>query len=205
VVDLRRSEPQGETQGGRVGRGPQEQASRQTGTDGSEKNLGVLLRGASDNPAMTAERVQASRGGDSLRSFQERVVPEMVRQIGIILKEGNTGEIRLVLRPEHLGQVRVRLSLGESSLEGRIVVENNSVKELLEAGLDSLKNALRQEGFQTASLDVSVGNHRSWEEAAATPGPEEVGRARHVSDEFDRAVPVVVDWGAGSGLVNIYA
>ena len=63
------------------------------------------------------------------------------------------------------------------------------------------KQALRQEGFQTASLDVSVADRRSGRDAAF--GPPEAGPVRRVSEQFDRAVPVVLD--LGSGLVNVYA
>jgi len=88
--------------------------------------------------------------------LQERLLPEIAHQAGIILRDGGEGEIRLVLKPEHLGSVRIRLHLGESSLEGRIVVDNSNVKELLESNLEGLKSALRQEGYATANIDVTV-------------------------------------------------
>jgi flagellar hook-length control protein FliK len=190
VIDLRRGEPQAEA----AATGREAREVRQPNADG--KDFGALLRGAGSHAPADKAPVEAV-----LRGLPERVLPEIVRQTGIILREGNSGEIRLVLRPEHLGSVRVRLTLGESSLEGRIVVENHSVKEILEAGLDELKQALRQEGFQTASLDVSVADRRSGQDAAF--GPPEAGPVRRVSEQFDRAVPVVLD--LGSGLVNVYA
>jgi len=39
-----------------------------------------------------------------------------VKHTGIILKEGGEGEIRLHLRPESLGSVRIRLAMGVGGL-----------------------------------------------------------------------------------------
>jgi len=206
VVDLRRSQS-GESISAALknpaARESGEQASRQPGSETAGKDFGSMLREQAGSPAPSPARTAAPPAAEPL--LPERLFPEIVRHTGIILKEGNSGEIRLVLRPEHLGQVRVRLSLGESSLEGRILVENESVRQLLEAGLEELKQALRQEGFQTASLDVSVADRRSDSDKEAASGLQQGQRAGRVSQEFERAVPVILDWNAGSGLVNVYA
>ena len=139
-----------------------------------------------------------------LRAFQERLIPEFVRHTGIILKEGGSGEIRLLLRPESLGSVRIRLVLGETSLEGRIVVENSTVKDLVEASLDHLRQALRAGGFQSASLEVAVG-HRQFGDSAETPVP--VARIEGVgSRELEAAVPQLLELiTAEATLVNLFA
>jgi flagellar hook-length control protein FliK len=141
------------------------------------------------------------------RALQERVIPQIVQRTGIILRDGGEGEIRLVLKPEHLGAVRVRLHLGESSLEGRIVVDNNIVKELLEANLEHLKNALRQEGFASPNIEVSVGGGRSEGRAPAdgepAGGPLPAVPGQQVR-EFERGAPLAWEAGLGYSTVNIW-
>ena len=83
-----------------------------------------------------------------------------VRRNGIILRDGENGEIRLVLKPESLGSVRVRVSISENRIEGRIIVENSSVREIIESNIDGLKRALLADGFGSSSIEVSVGGDR---------------------------------------------
>lgn len=139
----------------------------------AEREFLTLLKSHSaerGDPA-TPQGGDSQKAAPSLRTFQERLVPEVLRHTGIILREGGSGEIRLLLKPESLGAVRIRLSLGESSLEGRIVVENNTVKDLMEASLEHLKQALRDGGFQSASLEVTVGNRQNGYQAES-PAPD---------------------------------
>jgi len=170
-----------------------------------ERDFATLLRtGAVESGPPEKGEAPTGPPPSLLRAFQERLIPEFVRHTGIILKEGGSGEIRLLLRPESLGSVRIRLALGETSLEGRIVVENSTVKDLVEASLDHLRQALRAGGFQSASLEVAVG-HRQFGDSAETPVP--VARIEGVgSRELEAAVPQLLELiTAEATLVNLFA
>jgi flagellar hook-length control protein FliK len=162
----------------------------------------LLFRSPLHGRAQTPAPEASASAGRSTQNFEQRFVPEFVKQTGIILKEGGNGEIRLVLKPENLGSVRIRLALSESSLEGRIVVDNNNVKELVESSLDNLKNALRLEGYQT-NLEVSVGHRRNGNEEGQTQPM--VWPAGGGSDEFDKAVPLYLEMRPDYELVNVFA
>jgi len=88
--------------------------------------------------------------------LKEEGIPRIVRQSGIVLKDGQQGEIRLILQPESLGKVRIRLNLQENHIAGRIIVENSTVKDAFNSTLEDLSRALRESGFDSASLEVSV-------------------------------------------------
>ncbi len=207
VLDLRKGRlPAEQARGGEATE--TEHLIKVEAADTQDKDFSVLFRGA------FAEKFSSAAPGNAnqplqrrvLQSFQERFVPEVVKQTGIILKDGGNGEIRLVLRPENLGIIRIRLALSESSLEGRIVVENNSVRALVESNLDSLKNALREEGFQTTSLEVSVGNRQSWDQSRQDRvEPADVLQASWSSgsEEFEKAVPLFLDLKPEYSLVNL--
>ena len=209
VVDLRRP---AHPQGAGVGADPLiESTARRPGAgEPAEREPASGLKGAGFERQL-ARAVREAAPQDSqpplFRAMQERIIPQIVQRTGIILRDGGEGEIRLVLKPEHLGAVRVRLHLGESSLEGRIVVDNNIVKELLEANLEHLRDALRQEGFASPNIEVSVGGGRPEGRAPTEGEPDSeplavlpAGPAR----ELEANVPLVWDAGLGYSIVNIW-
>jgi hypothetical protein len=178
VLDLRKSPPENEQARER----PLEAKStvfrvgeKNAPAEGQDRDISILVRTHSQERGTTPAAEAAARSGRPAANFEQRFIPEVVKQTGIVLKNGGVGEIRLVLKPENLGSLRIRLSVSESSLEGRIVVDNNSVKELVESSLDNLKNALRLEGYQTANL------------------------------EFEKVVPLFLEMNPDYEVVNVFA
>jgi flagellar hook-length control protein FliK len=209
VLDLRKSTPEKE----RVHEHPGEAKSavfrtgeRNVPAEGQDRDLSILIRSHSQSQDRgTMPAAPAARPDRPAASFEQRFIPEVVKQTGIVLKNGGEGEIRLVLKPENLGSLRIRLSLGESSLEGRIVVDNNSVKELVESSLDNLKNALRMEGYQTANLEVSVGHRRSWHGGGEHADAPLSGWGGGGSEEFEKVMPVMLEMNPDYEMVNMFA
>jgi hypothetical protein len=197
VLDLRSAEGENPGEPRRASAAPE-----RAETSSFERALLARESGASGAGARSPGSVSGSALPGS--ALQERLLPEIVHQAGIILRDGGEGEIRLVLKPEHLGSVRIRLHLGESSLEGRIVVDNSNVKELLEAHLWELKSALRQEGYATANIDVTVsgdgGRRRELEPDPALPAV-----ADRSAGGFERAIPASLELDLGFTAVNLLA
>ncbi len=137
-----------------------------------------------------------------LERLREMAGNELMKAATMVLRDGG-GEIRLVLKPESLGSVRVRMHLSDNSIEGKIIVDNQAVKQVIDGNLDSLMRSLRAEGFQAASLQVSVGgqnmdNGRQAQEAPSVP--RAVARAEH----FERNIPGVENVSLGDRLVNLF-
>lgn len=100
-----------------------------------------------DRTALKAELAQKMRG---------QVNNEVVRQANFMLKDQGKGEIRLILRPQSLGNVKIQLFMEERHIAGRIIVENNSIKEIVENNLQDLSRSFKEGGFELGQLDVSV-------------------------------------------------
>jgi len=95
-------------------------------------------------------------------TFQQYLVDkgygQLVDQARIVLKDQNAGEIRMTLYPESLGKVKVSLDLSDNTLAGQIFVENQTVKDVFQSNMDGLMQAFQEGGWDTMSLEVSVGN-----------------------------------------------
>ena len=173
----------------------------------------VNVRGGEEDGNIVVHRsgVPVSNGGQSFRSegsgdtqaimsrsFQETLNNEIVRHSGIILRNGGEGELRLVLKPENLGSVRILLNLSGDHIEGQIIVENNTIKELFESHLLNLRNAFKEDGFESAALEVSVGNGH-----ARGRGNNRGKSVAEVAEKFDENVLRPEESILGDWLINL--
>lgn len=181
--------------------------SDKNGADSSEARS---ARVETDGSSLTrrlqadAERLQSDggRGHTTLsRALREQANPEIVRQARLVVRGESSGDIRLVLKPEHLGRVRINLHLEDNRIAGRIIVENSSVKEAFQENLQALQRSLQQSGIETSGLEVSVG-----EGGGNNAGRgNQSGLRRAAAAEFDELVPGLGEWWDEIGLVNVYA
>ena len=132
---------------------------------------------------------------------------ELVRKIDFILKNDNQGEIKLILKPEALGNVRINLSLNENNIAGKIIVDNSSVRDIFLNNMDQLTSLLKDNGYDTASLEVWVGQDgRDGKEQGQDGDREEEKRLRSVKglERLEESVPqTAYADGSDMGQVNL--
>ncbi len=83
-------------------------------------------------------------------------IRELVRQAQIALKNGG-GEVNVELKPEGLGQVRLRVSLEDGQINVRMLTESDAAKRLLEKGLDELRADLTAQNLKVETMTVDIG------------------------------------------------
>ncbi|NIZ19385.1 flagellar hook-length control protein FliK [Entomospira culicis] len=86
---------------------------------------------------------------------------EIVQRAQFVVRTEEMGEIRLMLRPEHLGTVRVNLVVEDGRILGRIVVANEHVKAAFDDNMKDLRDAFLKSGFES---DFDVDYQGSGEE-----------------------------------------
>ncbi|MFP4549782.1 MAG: flagellar hook-length control protein FliK, partial [Spirochaetales bacterium] len=148
----------GQTLANRDGGGTHQHSSN--GESGS-RSSGDLLGGEATRPphgeARSLTNPTLNRAADQLsRHLQENLNSEIVRQAKFIVRTNESGEIKLHLRPESLGSVRVALQMQDGHIAGRIIVDNQTVREVFEQNLASLERAFLEQGLETGGLDVMV-------------------------------------------------
>ncbi len=136
-----------------------------------------------------------------LSQLRESVNNQIVKQAGIVVKGNGTGEIKLVMKPESLGKVRIQLSLNDNHIAGRIIVENNIVREIFESNLENLYKAFGTGGFENGGIEVSVqGQGNDSAGGNRKDGKALNGRAVKAMEE---AVPLVTESEWQSNAVNM--
>lgn len=165
------------------------------GSEGADKGLAAAPAPRSFSEAL-AERLKGSWNN------------ELVQGAHIVLKDGDAGTIRLHLRPESLGGVKIELKLADNSISGKIVVESDEAKSAFERNMASLNDAFRQGGFESAKLEVSVGSGGDRGGGRQGDGPEPFWSERRRLESFGRSVPESQTYAAAGrrpGAVDILA
>ncbi|MBB6694747.1 flagellar hook-length control protein FliK [Cohnella xylanilytica] len=122
--------------------------------DGNGQPLPWMLMGQE-----AAKQANAQSGQPTLpaqvpvHQFSQQVGNYLVKQF--VLTEGNgISEAKLSLRPEHLGQVDIRIAMQDGQLTAQFVAHNGTAKELLENQMAQLRAALQVQGIQVERMEV---------------------------------------------------
>jgi hypothetical protein len=103
----------------------------------------------------------AGKAGLSLENFLARELHQnlngdIVRQAQVLLRDGGEGTIRLMLKPESLGNVKIRLEMSENKVTGRIIVESPEALRAFEKELGNLEQIFRDSGYDGANLSLDM-------------------------------------------------
>ncbi len=86
---------------------------------------------------------------DFARDFVVRIADELRLHVA-----GKTSEVRVRLKPEHLGELSLKVTLQEGELAARLDVSMPAVKAALDAQLPQLREALASQGIEIRRFDV---------------------------------------------------
>ena len=125
------------------------------------------------------------------RELHDNFNNDIVRHASMILKDEGKGLIRLALKPESLGNVKIRLEMAENKITGQIIVESEEALNAFKKEVHSLEQAFRDSGFQDANLEMTLAGDRDgagqfWQwEQARTMLPESETASRY--DSFEQS------------------
>jgi flagellar hook-length control protein FliK len=109
--------------------------------------MGIDRSVGTNNSITAREGTTPSRPGD--------LVYELAERIQVLLRDGK-GEIRIQLKPEHLGNLEIRAENGGNGVIARITAESGSVKNYLENNLHLLQQSLQDQGLKIDRIQVVV-------------------------------------------------
>jgi len=132
---------------------------------GSVKEITLELhlpnQGQGNQSATTSWEAKAGQAFEDIlaRELHQNLNNDIVRNASVVLRDSNEGTIRLALKPESLGNVKIRLEMAENKITGRIVVETEETLRAFEREISSLEKAFLESGFEGASLEMSLADH----------------------------------------------
>ena len=81
---------------------------------------------------------------------------ELVQRGKIVLRDGNVGEIRLQLKPAHLGIVRINLKMSQDKkIKGEVTVSSREAYDAFEDSMGELISSFEDAGFDTSDFDLN--------------------------------------------------
>ena len=142
----------------------------------SGQEIVVDLRPERDRSGKPIDTGQKTPAGESFeqvlaRELRGDLSADIVRQAAIVLRDGGEGTIKLSLKPETLGKVKIHLEMAENRISGHIFVENEEALRAFEQEIHTLEQSFRDSGFEAslnAALDYQDGGQR-WKEKEVMP------------------------------------
>ena len=89
------------------------------------------------------------------KPFEARVLTQIVEKAVLNLKDSQS-EIKINLKPEILGHLKMQISTSDSQVMLRILTETPLVKQIIETNISQLKAALQSFGLEIDECNVSV-------------------------------------------------
>lgn len=112
----------------------------------------------SQNILSSSSQAAASSGSNFQAMLQNQIqanADSFVKAGNIVLKDNNVGEIKLVLHPELLGNVKIDLHLKDNTISGKIIVQTQEAFEAFKESAESLRNAFASSGFEASGFELS--------------------------------------------------
>jgi len=180
-----------------------------------EVTLDLRLPDQAQNSAQTTWEAKAGTALENMlaRELHQNFNGDIVRHASMALRDGGEGTIRIALKPESLGNVKIHLEMAENKITGRIVVESEEALNAFKKEISSLEQAFRDSGFANADLNLSLTadgrNAQGREQEASSTLP---GMAASRYDDSSRGSAdqnlfslVDVFFGRKQGTVNMLA
>ncbi|KPU44692.1 flagellar hook-length control protein FliK [Oxobacter pfennigii] len=103
--------------------------------------------------------IKAAGNSENISTYVEANKEDILSQVYDkmkFIKTGDATELHISLKPEELGEVAIKLVAEKGVITGKILVENNQVKSLIESNMPQLKENLKEHNVNIAALNVSV-------------------------------------------------
>ena len=138
-----------------------------SGTEFSPAKIIHMESESKDNGIIVPKNLSADKNPEEILPGKENrlssnisragTLNQIVEKAALNLKNGKS-QVRIELKPEFLGSVRMKITTENHLVTVRILTELPVVKEMIENNISQLKTDLQSHGLEIDKLDVSVAN-----------------------------------------------
>jgi flagellar hook-length control protein FliK len=150
------------------------------------------------HPEMLANSIQTS-GAMSAHESAQSIAPHVKEDVfERVFKEVSSirhtpASVNVTLSPESLGKVTVNVGLEDGKMAARINVQNTDVKQILDAAMPKLQEALQANGLTMDSIAVFVNNSSSFADRRNDAPKKKMSTGQSSNDDRFEALGSVGD------------
>lgn len=122
--------------------------------DGSGSFLNASMNGR-ENSIASNFTTRFNAVTQYLSQNTQDIMSQIVKQARMAISQ-NKAELTMQLKPDFLGQLSMKIDLDNGILKGRILVESQQIKEMLEQNFDALKQSFEEKGITVENFDIDV-------------------------------------------------
>ncbi|MCL2879149.1 MAG: flagellar hook-length control protein FliK [Treponema sp.] len=216
VRDLRTGQASASSGGNELRDGARVQAGPAHGNDAGTRDINMEMHlPAQSNSTPSSDTSWGTKAAFAYndliaRELHDNFNSDIVRHASMVLRDEGKGLIRLALKPDTLGNVKIRLEMADNKITGHIIVESKEALQAFRKEIHSLEQSFRDSGFQDATLDMSLSadsrgaeQFQQWDQARPLL-PEQYAAARYDVREQTEA-PVMRTFEQGQTAINMLA
>ncbi len=113
------------------------------------------LQGNSNKSVQVPKFTMASSVSDLSKSDEAKNVNELIKSTQAAIKNGG-GEVKVVMNPEGLGEVQLKVSVEGGKVNVEMLTENSQVKKMVEKGMGELKATLASHNLEVSEIKVDI-------------------------------------------------
>ncbi len=145
----------------------------------------AAARGNGHNPVINGEHtafgqqmaeVQVQNPEAAAGMTEQVNVADIIRQIAEFSRVSTANDVttlQMQLNPEHLGKLYLELTAHEGTVSARIMAQNETVKEALEAQIVELRQSMNDAGVRVEAVEVTIASHEFERNLEQNAGKEE--------------------------------
>lgn len=90
---------------------------------------------------------------EELPAVKDAIFDQLVEKMQVVIR-GPMKEIRIKIKPEHLGEMWVRITQERGELCAEFFVKNAQLKEILQSGIQEIKGQILKQGYEINDIKV---------------------------------------------------